>query len=258
MNGQDARGMSSPARRKITKQQMPFFLRYEPPILNYHRVGSREGDPTMTVAQDAFDRQMTLLASQGRAVSLEALVSLLASKPPSLPKKVAVTFDDGYEDNYTHAFSVLKTHRIPVTIFLVTGWIGKKEFLSWEAVREMSKEGISFGSHTKNHPYLPSVSSRQVLEEEIKGSKELLEDRLGKEAPLFSYPFGGFTEEAKQLVQEVGYKAAVTSNRGEKGKERDLYALSRIKMTDASTPSLIFNLKTSGYYEQFKKKKKAY
>ncbi|MBI4436866.1 MAG: polysaccharide deacetylase family protein [Candidatus Omnitrophica bacterium] len=236
---------------------MPFFLRYEYPILNYHRVGVQEGDPTMRVSQESFDRQMSLLASQGRAISLEGLISLLASKPPSLPKKVAVTFDDGYEDNYTHAFSILKTYRIPVTIFLVTGWIGKKEFLSWEAIQEMSKEGISFGSHTKNHPYLPSVESRQVLEEEIKGSKELLENRLGKEVPLFSYPFGGFTEEAKQMVQEAGYQAAVTSNRGEKGRERDLFALSRIKMTDASTPSLIFHIKTSGYYEQFKKKKKA-
>ena len=258
MNGQDARGMSSSVRRKSTKQQMPFFLRYEHPILNYHRVGTQEGDPTMTVSKDAFHRQMSLLASQGRAISLEELVSLLASKPPALPKKVAVTFDDGYEDNYTHAFSILKTHRIPVTIFLVTEWIGKKEFLSWEAVREMSKEGISFGSHTKTHPYLPSVSSRKILEEEIRGSKELLEDRFGKEVSQFSYPFGGFTEEAKQYVREAGYKAAVTSNRGEKRKERDLYALSRIKMTDASTSSLIFNLKTSGYYEQFKKKKKAY
>jgi len=237
---------------------MPFFLKYEHPILNYHRVGSREGDPAMTVTQDAFDRQMSLLASQERAVSLEELVSLLTFRKDPLPKKVAVTFDDGYEDNYTRAFSVLKTHRIPVTIFLVTEWIGKKEFLSWEAVQEMSKEGISFGSHTKTHPYLPSVSSRKILEEEIRGSRELLEDRLGRSVTLFSYPFGGFTEEAKQLVQEAGYKAAVTSNRGEKGKGRDLYALSRIKMTDASTPPLIFNLKTSGYYEQFKKKKKAY
>ena len=212
----------------------------------------------MRVSKEAFRRQMALLASGGKSISLEDLVPLLASENRPFPKKIAVTFDDGYKDNYTEALSILREHRIPVTIFLVTDWVGKKEFLSWEEIREMSKEGISFGSHTKTHPYLPSVSSRNVLEGEMRGSKELIEDRLGKEVSLLSYPFGGFTPEAKEVARVVGYRAAVTSNRGEGGMKRDLFALSRIKMTEASTTPFIFRVKTSGYYEQFKRKKKSH
>ena len=236
---------------------MSFFLRYQHPILTYHRVG-RKGDPTITVSEEGFQRQMALLKGQNRWIRLEELIPLLQSEASPPLRKVAVTFDDGYADIYTTVFPLIERYRIPVTIFLVTGWIGKGEFLSWEAIQEMSKKGVDFGSHTKNHPYLPAVTSRKVLEEEIRGSKELLEDRLGKEVSLFSYPVGGFTEEVKELVQEAGYQAAVTTNRGVQEEKRDLYALTRIKMTEASGSFWVFRVKTSGYYEQFQRKKKAY
>lgn len=233
---------------------MTFFLSYQNPILNYHRVGE-EGDPTITVSQGAFVRQMSFLKEADRLISLKELVSLLVIDRLALPRKVSVTFDDGTHDNYTNVFPFLRSHQLPVTVFLITEWIGKKGFLSWEEVREMSKEGVEFGSHTKTHAYLPSLPSRKLLEEEIRGSKEILEERLGKEVSLFSYPVGGFTEEIKKMVEEAGYKAAVTTNRGERKAPRDRFALSRIKMTESSTSPLIFQVKTSGYYEQFRRRK---
>ena len=236
---------------------MPFLLRYRHPILIYHRVGQK-GDPTITVSEEGFTRQMTLLKDENRLIRLEELASLLTSEISPLSKKVAVTFDDGYMEIYTSVFPLIERYHIPVTVFLVTGWIGRGEFLSWEAIQEMSKKGVDFGSHTKNHPYLPAVMSRETLEEEIRGSKEFLEDRLGKEVSLFSYPVGGFTEEVKELVQKAGYKAAVTTNRGVQEEKRDLYALTRIKMTEASSSFWVFRVKTSGYYEQFQRKKRAY
>ena len=236
---------------------MPLFLKYQHPILTYHRIGP-SGDPTMTVSEEAFTRQVTFLKQRDQLISVGGLVTFLASSADPAPRKVAVTFDDGYGDIYTTVFPLVQKHNIPVTVFLVTEWVGKKEFLSWEAVREMSKAGVEFGSHTKNHLYLPSVSSPRILEEEIHGSKELLEDRLGKEVSLFSYPVGGFTEEVKERVQKAGYRAAMTTNRGKQKAKRDLYALSRIKMTEASTPFWILRVKTSGYYEQFKRKKNPY
>lgn len=237
---------------------MPPFLNYQHPILTYHHIGAPEGDPTVTLSGKAFARQMSLLKTEKRSLRLEELVSSLKSKSRPLPRKVAVTFDDGYQDFYTHAYPCLQECRIPATVFLVTAWIGKRGFLSWEMVREMSQKGVDFGSHTQNHPYLPEVTSRERLEEEIRGSKEILEDRLGKEVSLFSYPVGGFTEEVKEMVRKSGYMGAVTTNRGVPGKARDPYALSRIKMTESSTPSWIFRVKTSGYYEQFKRRKRPY
>jgi len=234
------------------------FLRYKNPILNYHRVGSVEGDPSMTVSEQAFERQMRFLASTDQSIGLGELVELLRSGIRPLPRKIAVTFDDGYLDNSTKAFPLLKTHRIAATIFLVTEWIGKKkECLSWEAVREMSQEGVTFGSHTQSHPDLSKITSGALLEKEIRGSKEILEDRLGKPVTLFSYPFGAFNDGVKRMAEEAGYEAAVTSNRALDGRTDDLYALSRIKMTEASTSPFIFRVKTSGYYEQFKRKKRA-
>lgn len=209
----------------------------------------------MTVSREAFERQMSFLKDGDRLISVAELAARLASPEAFSSKKVAVTFDDGFEDIYTDVFPMVQKQYIPVTVFLVTAWIGKKGFLAWETIREMSRGGVDFGSHTRSHVYLPSVSSRKTLEGEIRGSKEFLEEKLGKEVPLFSYPVGGFTEEIKEVVRQAGYRAAVTTNRGEGRGKRDLYALTRIKMTEASTPSWIFRIKTSGYYEQFKRKK---
>lgn len=231
------------------------FLKYRVPILYYHRVGNPTGDPVMTVSKESFMRQMALLRKEDRVMALDDLVPLLASKT-GLPKKAVVTFDDGYEDIYTQALPSIRTYRIPITVFLVTEWIGKKAFLSWEAIRELSREGVVFGSHTKNHPYLPSVPSKKLLEEEIRGSKEFLEDRLGREVSLFSYPLGGFTPLIKKMVEEAGYQAAFTTNRGERGADEDLYAARRIKMTERSDSFWVFRVKTSGYYEQFKRRKR--
>ena len=253
MSEEDVRAIFWPAHKN---RKVSFFLKYQNPILNYHHVGAANGDPTMTVSKEAFRRHLSFLKDGNRLIPLEDLVSLLAGEVHPLPKKVVVTFDDGYEDLYTNVFPLIQTHHIPITVFLVTEWIGKKGFLSWEAVREMSTSQVAFGSHTRSHPYLPSVTSRKHLEKEVRGSKELLEDRLGKAVSLFCYPVGGYTDAVKEAVREAGYKAAVTTNRGVKSAKRDLYALSRIKMTEASTTPFIFKVKTSGYYEQFKRRKR--
>ncbi len=210
----------------------------------------------MTVSGEAFTRQMLFL--KDRLMPLETLVSGLSRGDHLIPKKAVVTFDDGYVDLYTRAFPLIQKFRIPAALFLITGWVGREGFLSWEMVREMSREGVTFGSHSRNHSYLPSLPSRERLLEEIRGSKKELEDHLGERTKFFSYPLGGFSDVIKEMVQEAGYEAAVTTNRGEKNAGRDCYALSRIKMTEKSTSRWVLLAKSSGYYEHFKRKKKPY
>ena len=99
----------------------------------------------------------------------------------------------------------------------------------------------------------PELSLAQA-QDEIAGSKKIIEDHLGHSIDYFCYPSGGFTEDIKRLVQEAGYKAAVTTNRGKDKFNLDLYELKRIHMnnTDDQYSGLILWFKLSGYYNLFR------
>jgi peptidoglycan/xylan/chitin deacetylase (PgdA/CDA1 family) len=133
--------------------------------------------------------------------------------------------------------------------------------MNWDEVKEMARNKISFGGHTKSHVYLPSVDEKDILWDEIAGCKNTIEYNLKKPADYFCFPLGGFTEEAKILVQKAGYKGAVTTNRGhEMLNRKDLYELKRISIRNGdpyfsssnfSSP-FRFRAKLSGYYNLYR------
>ena len=223
---------------------------YKAPILLYHHV-AKEGNPTMTISPRAFRRQIGQLAEEKRVASLEEWVEADGEDRRGR-RPVMVTFDDGGADVYTEAFPVLQRHHLPATLFMVTDWVERRGFLTWNQLREMTEAGWTIGSHTKSHPYLPDLSPSR-WEEEIRGSKETLEEKLQRPVTLFSYPVGGYTEGVMACVKTAGYRAACTTNRGSPFSFNP-YRLTRVKMTESCHP-LVLWAKTSGYYEQFKRMK---
>ena len=127
---------------------------------------------------------------------------------------IALTFDDGYFDNFNLVAPYLLEKKIPFTIFVITNFIknSKKGFMNEENLKELSNNSlVSIGSHTCNHDDLTKINHEKVLEE-LKGSKSYLENLLGKEISLMSYPFGKYNNFVKKKVIEVGYKLAFSSN----------------------------------------------
>jgi peptidoglycan/xylan/chitin deacetylase (PgdA/CDA1 family) len=139
--------------------------------------------------------------------------------------------------------------------------------LNWEEVVEMSKNNISFGAHTKSHVYLPSITDKDVLWEEISGSKKTIETHIVSPSIYFCYPTGGFTEEVLMLVKKAGYKGACSTNRGsDLLNKSNVYELKRISIrnidpdysfSNISDP-VSFRAKLTGYYNIFKKAKKGH
>jgi peptidoglycan/xylan/chitin deacetylase (PgdA/CDA1 family) len=98
-------------------------------ILMYHRVlpisdrQYRYTQPGLACTPEIFGRQMQFLSERYNLISAAALVELLRNNQPIPPGTVIVTFDDGWRDNYVHAFPILQQYRVPATIFLATDFI---------------------------------------------------------------------------------------------------------------------------------------
>ncbi|RJQ17502.1 MAG: polysaccharide deacetylase family protein [Nitrospiraceae bacterium] len=232
-------------------------------ILNYHSV-----HPTHNFATTPNDflQQMEYLVANFTMVSLPDFYKLrIAGK--SLPDRLAIiTFDDGYEDNYTYAFPVLKQFGIKATVFLTTGFINGEvditekdgtyqdlKALTWEQVREMRGDGISFGAHTHTHPILTEISLDQA-EGEISRSKKILEEKLGEPAGLFAYPFGQpktFNRNIIDLLKKHGFKSACSTLWGCNNSNVDIFSLNRIRI-DACDTFHDFKEKVNGKWEFIK------
>ncbi|MFX0135826.1 MAG: polysaccharide deacetylase family protein, partial [Candidatus Hodarchaeota archaeon] len=108
--------------------------------------------------------------------------------------------------------------------------IFKNIMLSWDEVKKMKGENVTFGSHSLNHYILSNLSFKEI-ELEISESKKILEDKLGCEINFFSYPNGSatdFNEYSKKVLKKYGYDCACSLIRGANYINTDLYALKRI------------------------------
>jgi len=224
------------------------------PILMYHSI-SGDKSSTLNVSPENFERQMAFLKDQGYSViSLEEAVESIKKGRRFIPGTVVLTFDDGYRDNFLNAFPVVSRYGMPATIFLITDYVGRNpDYMTWDHVRLMIKNGIDFGGHTRTNVYLPSVNDPEKLEWEIAGCREDIRVNTGGEADHFCYPTGGFNAKVKEAVRSAGYKAACTTNRGKDRLNRDVYELKRVKVTNSDTTKpLHFRAKLSGFYNVFR------
>lgn len=263
-------------------------------ILCYHRVlPVLQTDPLgildhwqLQVELRRFEQHMEIVARRFRVVPLHDLLGQLVDGFLR-PGQASVTFDDGYADNYSYAFPVLRRMGIPATIFLTTENVGRgvsfwwdrlvwaippagKDVLqvpseiggtigldsrdsaraallqvfrrmrvlenaqkrdelldalgapmsvqdgaplTWDEAREMQREGVSFGAHTRFHPSLVALSDA-ALREEIEGSRDRITQQLGTSPITFAYPFGHADERVSGAVQAAGFLGAVTTRDG--------------------------------------------
>jgi peptidoglycan/xylan/chitin deacetylase (PgdA/CDA1 family) len=222
----------------------------EPRLLMYHMV--REPVPgarfnKMRVAPADFRRQVEWLTREGWTFFFVS--ELLRSAPKPGEKRVALTFDDGYRDNHTAAFPVLREFKAKATLYPVVdrtpgfdwstkkkakhggGELGQEPKISDAEIAEMVASGLlELGGHGLTHPNLPQLSEAEAAKE-ISGCKQWLEQTFKVQAPTFCYPFGLFGEREVELVKRAGFIGAVTTEEGVGGP--DAFRLRRIKVSGA-------------------------
>lgn len=226
---------------------------YIVPVLMYHSIDYDDMASKLSVSPEEFARQMEFLRKNNyNIVPVEKAAYYISkkAKPPS--KTIAITFDDGFENNYLYAYPVLKKYNIPATIYVIIDRVGTPGFLNWAEIKEMSDSGVvTIGSHTKSHIWLLE-SDERFLKDELDGSRKTLEEKLGKKAELFCYPMGAFDAVSRKAAEKAGYTCAVATN--PKGVlPEDVYAIKRIKISRSSYNLFIFWGDTTRIYTWFKR-----
>ncbi len=203
------------------------------PVLNYHQINDVD-ENMLTVSTEEFETQMTWLEQNGyQTITAAELADALEGKGSLPDRPVLITFDDGYIDNYQCAFPILRKHDMKAIIFLISEYVSLyPNYLTWNQLLEMQKNGIEFGSHTVDHNVLTELSKPAVYHQ-LNDSKNLLERRLGRPVNFLAYPCGYTNEEIKAAAKSAGYRAAFTVDLGNTYPGDDLYTLNRVPVFGA-------------------------
>ena len=229
-------------------------------VLMYHNIAKPlpgGGLRSLYVTPRMFAYQMWYLKTAGlRVVPLEEIA---AGDDAPGRRRVALTFDDGFEDFYLNAWPVLRRYGFPSTVFLVSGNMGgvntwdtdvgvTKKVLTWEQAAGMKGSGVSFGSHTVSHPFLSRLPEERIRTE-VEASKREIEERLGVPADTFCYPFGDYDERVVRAVKAAGYRCGVTTRRGLVRSGDDPFEMRR-SFIKLNTHPLLFGIKLHTRYEE--------
>ncbi|MGI6575136.1 MAG: polysaccharide deacetylase family protein [bacterium] len=231
------------------------------PILMYHSI---HPEHPLAIKPGAFREQVEFLVDNFQVLSLSQYIT--AKKEKRLqPGMAVITFDDGYEDNYTYAYPILQEYACPATIFIATGFIEAKDYktfgrqvglykdlppLTWQEAERML-DLVEFGAHTHSHVQVSALDPH-VLEREINTNIELLTQRIGIKPSTFAYPWGqpvDFKQECLQLIQEK-FSGAVTTVYSADNRQEKIspYYLRRIGISPADDREF-FTAKITGALE---------
>ena len=321
-----------------------------PIVLYYHRVTDctapyNNTNPYISLPSSLFENHIRCLCETAKVVSLNEYLDYVL-KGASLPNNsVLITFDDGYRDNYVHAFPILRKYGVPAAIFLTSDMIGstktfwwddlygiihktesvramwqiakdlqwrypfnksdflkyskkskkwkqeyfaaltermksmtqreieniltglknlvkmenihqERVFLSWHEVRELSYNGISFGSHSCSHPNVTILSKNELIDE-VTLSKRIIEEKTQIQVRSFSYPYGIFGDRCKAVLRNCGYDIAFATK--VKDKSWDRYSIPRVPIKPSMSLGItgafsrrLFRMECSGYLDRLK------
>lgn len=210
------------------------------PILMYHAVHvmdpSEASNANLIVAPDNFEAQIKAMVDAGYyfLTPEEAYKAFTENALPA-KKVVWLTFDDGNEDFYTIAYPILKKYKAKATNNIITGFVkkGNAGNLTVKQMKEMMAHGMSFQSHTVNHPDL-SVNDKATQKVELTDSIDFLEDKLNTKVNTIAYPSGRYNQTTLDLAKKT-YKLGLTTNEGLASAKNGLLSLNRVRILPTTT-----------------------
>ncbi len=197
-------------------------------VFGWHRFVDKVRRPDTEITPADFEKQMQELKDKGISViGMQDFLAWRRSEKNIPPHCAIITFDDGWKSQYDVAWPILKKFGYPLTLFIYTegirgGHFGGGEAMTWEMLAEMRDAGVDIEAHSETHqdlrkPYdkvrkkrLNPTEYEEWLKDEIVGSKQLLEQKLGIKVDCFAVPYGFYNEHVKEVCRNAGYQAIFT------------------------------------------------
>ena len=237
------------AAKAVTATPVPTDRSAQVIVLGYHRFPDKVRHPDTEITPADFAAQMKALKDQGIAViSLADFAAWRRGEKNIPPRSAIICIDDGYRQAYDVAWPVLKQLGYPFTLFIYTDYVrgGPKSgggSLSWEQLAELRDAGVDIQSHTVSHPDLRGKKGRAPADyeawlwNELNGSKEQIEQKLGIKVTALALPYGHSSEHIREVAAKAGYEMVFTVNGVKLGCDTPADALGRF-MIDSSKPKI--------------------
>jgi peptidoglycan/xylan/chitin deacetylase (PgdA/CDA1 family) len=221
------------------------FLRNSAVVVTFHRIQDTERPETLTVTPRTFERYCRFFKRHFHVVALRELVTRLqqGERPGG---ELAITFDDGYRDNYENAAPILERLSLPATFFIVTRWMDtevvpwwdeelgiRHPWMTWDQVQSLHQRGFEIGAHTQTHVDLGLIQGDEARRE-ILGARQELERRLGAPVTSFAYPYGrrgNLTEANREIVRAAGFTCCCSGYGGTNPGGTDPLHLQRVPIS---------------------------
>lgn len=249
---------------KLLQHKIAYKKQKDLPVLMYHRVindNKYAGVYDTHVTLENFEKQMKYIKDNGYETITFEDIANGEYKNRFNKKYVIITFDDGYKDNLKNALPILKKYNLKAVLFYVTDETYNKwdtdvenrpkekkfELMNLEEIKELYSSGlIEIGGHTTTHLDMPLIE-REALKKDLEESRDKIEEITGKKPVSFAYPWGRNNETCRKVVEEVGYKFAVSTESGSSCFSDNLFEIVRVGIYSKDDINK-FEQKISGNY----------
>lgn len=199
------------------------------PVLMYHSIPDKSSGNIMEVSKGQFQEEMNYLKEHGyNTLSADEFYDFIVKGKPIPKKSLLITFDDGYENQYTNAYPILKKYKFHAIMFAITSYLDKGTlYMESSQLKTMSENGIDIESHTVNHDKLDKISYADQLKT-LQDSKNTIEGICNKAVRFIAYPYGYFNKDTVKASQNAGYIMAFTTSGKWANTDNGVYAVNRI------------------------------
>lgn len=183
-------------------------------ILGYHHINyphNSKMSKKLNIPLSGFNEIISYLANRDDVIIVNINdIKLLMNQPDRTKLRLALTFDDGYDNFYNYGYPILKKHKLSATLYVIASRIGKQGYCDIAMLKEMSTNGITIGCHTMNHLDMTCLSYEEQMYE-VREARRILESIISRPVRSFCFPFGRYNADTLKILEIEGFESAVNT-----------------------------------------------